>query len=110
MSLEKLPKNELMRLMKFVCSFAWSDHEVKTQEREYVARLMKRLNFSKEDAKKVEGWLKMPPPLEEIDPTDIPKQHKQLFLDAIRAVIGSDGEVSLEEREDLELFTQLIED
>jgi hypothetical protein len=108
--LEKLPSNELMRLMKFVCSFAWSDHEVKQQERDFVARLIKKLNIGADDAKRVEGWLKMPPPIEEIDPTEIPRQHKQLFLDAIRALIGSDGEVSLEEREDLELFTQLIED
>jgi Tellurite resistance protein TerB len=108
--LEKLPPNELMRLMKFVCSFAWSDHEVKPQERDFVARLIKKLKITPENAQRVEGWLKVPPPIEEIDPTEIPKQHRQLFIDAIRALIGSDGEVSLEEREDLELFTQLIED
>jgi hypothetical protein len=108
--LEKLPPHELMRLMKFVCSFAWSDHEVKQQERDFVARFTKKLNLKEEDAKRVEDWLNVPPPVEEIDPTEIPRQHKQLFLDAIRALIGSDGEVSLEEREDLELFTQLIED
>jgi tellurite resistance protein len=108
--LEKLPKAELLRLMKFVCSFAWSDHEVNEKEKNFVARMVKKLKLDSDDAKKVEGWLKLPPPIEEIDPTEIPKEHRQHFLDAVRALIGSDGEVSLEEREDLELFTQLIED
>lgn len=106
--LEKLPRNELMRLMKFVCSFAWSDHEIKQPERAFVARLAKQLKLTPEELSRVEGWLINPPPLEEIDPTEIPKQHRQLFLDAVRAMVGSDGEVSPEEKEDLELFTQLV--
>ncbi|MCC6527150.1 MAG: TerB family tellurite resistance protein, partial [Polyangiaceae bacterium] len=34
--LSKLSKTDRMRLMRFVCSFAWADLEVQNEERAYV--------------------------------------------------------------------------
>jgi len=52
--------------------------------------------------------LEVPPPPEEVDPTDIPREHRQLFLDTIRDVITADGEVARDEWENLALFEQLL--
>ena len=35
--------------MRFVCSFAWADLEVSQQEKDYVRRLVQRLNMPEEE-------------------------------------------------------------
>jgi len=106
--LEQLDRRERMILMKFVCSFAWADLEVRSQERAFVARMVERLGLDATDAEQVRGWLEVPPPPDSIDPTRIPAAHRQLFVDAVEGVIRSDGEVAPEERENLELLRELL--
>jgi hypothetical protein len=106
--LESLDRRERLQLMKFVCSFAWADLEIRPEEREFVARLIQRLKLDPDERAQVEGWLKLPPRPESVDPTEIPHEHRLLFLTEIEGVIESDGDVAIEERENLDLLKLLV--
>src|SRR5512144_1070067 len=106
--LDKLSRTDRLRLMKFICSFAWADLEVHEKERSFVKRMVKKLQLDEDDAAQVRGWLEVPPPPEDVDPTKIPLRHRELFLDAIRATIMADGVVAPEEQEAFSLMEQLI--
>ena len=66
MSIADLDREDRLRLMKFVCSFAWADLEVRDEERSFVHRMMKRLELDAEEQKLVEEWLEVPPRAEEL--------------------------------------------
>lgn len=106
--MKKLTSEDRLRLMKFVCSFVWADLEVKDSERKFVTKMMKKLHLDANERALVGAWLEVPPPPEQVDPTDIPREHRQLFLDTIRDAITADGEVSKDEWEELALFEQLL--
>lgn len=106
--LNELSTTDRLQLMKFVCSFAWADLEVRPEERLFIARLIRRLELSDEEEIQVHGWLDVPPAPDSVDPTSIPAEHRQIFLAAIEGVIGADGETSLEESDNLQLFRQLL--
>jgi uncharacterized tellurite resistance protein B-like protein len=106
--LHDLAPETRLTLMKFVCSFAWADLEITDAEREYVARLVRRLDLDSEERKRVDGWLELPPPPESVDPTRIPAEHRRVFVDAVQGVIAADGEIATEERENLALFSALL--
>jgi uncharacterized tellurite resistance protein B-like protein len=106
--LEVLERGERLQLMKFVCSFAWADLEVQPEERAFVASLIKRLSLDPDEAGQVETWLRLPPRPESIDPSQIPAEHRRLFLAEVRGVIEADGIVGEDERENLRLLEQLI--
>ncbi|MFO0692402.1 MAG: TerB family tellurite resistance protein [Polyangiales bacterium] len=108
--MKELDREDRLRLMKFVCSFAWADLEVKDAERKLVKKLVSRLGLDAAEVAQVDGWLEVPPRPEEVDPSDIPRGHRKLFLDTIRAVIVADGRVEQEEAENLVLFEQLLGD
>jgi uncharacterized tellurite resistance protein B-like protein len=103
-----LDRSERLRLLQFVCSFAWADLEVHPQERAFVERLVRRLGLDEEDERKVQGWLEVPPSPDAVDPTDIPPEHRKVFLSAIDGVIAADGAIAPEERESLRLLEQLL--
>jgi uncharacterized tellurite resistance protein B-like protein len=105
--LAHLSPSERLQLLRFVTSFAWSDLEITAGERAYVHRLVSRLHMTPAEALAVEGWLKLPPSEDDVDPTTIPHEHRRLFLDAVREMVGADGEASPEERETLSLLEQL---
>lgn len=107
--LSDLNAADRLRLMQFVCSFAWADLEVRPEERSFVGDLVKRLGLAADEVAKVEGWLVVPPELDGLDPSDVPHEHRQAFVSAIEGLIRADGEVAEEERESLELFKQLLE-
>ncbi len=106
--LEQLDRGERLQLMKFVCSFAWADLEIRPEEREFVGRLIQRLKLDPDEARQVEGWLKLPPRPESVDPTRIPAEHRRLFLAEIEGVIEADGDVAEEELENLALVRDLL--
>jgi uncharacterized tellurite resistance protein B-like protein len=107
-SIQGLDRSERLQLMKFVCSFAWADLEIRAEEREFIEALILRLELDPEERRQVEGWLKLPPRPESVDPTQIPSEHRRLFVDSIRGIIESDGEVSTEEQENLSLLEMLL--
>jgi hypothetical protein len=107
--LSKLGPEDRLRLMKFICSFAWADLEVSGAERNFVRKLNKQLGLTDDEKAQVESWLKVPPKAEELDPEQIPREHRQLFVDAARAMIVVDGRVDPDEAENLALFEMLVE-
>ena len=108
MPLSKLSKTDRMSLMRFVCSFAWADLEVNDQERALVKRMVQTLRLDADEKKQVQGWLETPPRPEEVDPTSVPHGHRQLFIDAVKAMIVADGLVTRAEVEELRLFVALL--
>jgi uncharacterized tellurite resistance protein B-like protein len=106
--LARLERGERLLLMKFVCSFAWADLQIRPEEREFVARMIQRLGLDAAEARQVEGWLKLPPRPESVDPTRIPIEHRRVFVDAIQGIIEADGEVAVEEQENLDLLQGLL--
>jgi hypothetical protein len=104
----KLDAAARLNLMKFVCSFVWTDLKVQAQERDLVMRIAGRLGLTDAESAQVTGWLKVPPPIDEIDPSLIPREHRQLFLNAADMVIKADGRVVPAERDALKLFGDLL--
>jgi uncharacterized membrane protein YebE (DUF533 family) len=98
-----------LRLLRFVCSFAWADLDVHPQERAFVMRLVRRLGLDEREEQQVAQWLELPPDVETVDPMQIPASHRRAFLAAIDGVIAADGAISPEERESLALLHQLLE-
>ncbi len=106
--LEQLDRRERLRLVEFVCSFAWADLEIRPEERVFIARLIRRLELDEDENLQVQQWLDRPPQIDDLDPTSIPAAHRRIFVEAIEGLIAADGEVSDEERDSLEIFKQLL--
>lgn len=106
--LDKLSREERMRLMRFVCSFAWADLEVQDEERSYVKKLVRKLELTADERRQVDEWLKVPPSPEEVDPTDVPRAHRQIFLETIKGLVTADRLVDPEEDESFALLEQLL--
>jgi hypothetical protein len=102
-----LSREDRLRLMKFVCSFAWADLEVQDEERAFVTKMIDYLELDA-DRGLIEGWLRHPPRPEEVDPTDVPREHRELFLDAVRRLVAADDRIDPKEAETLALFEQLL--
>lgn len=108
MQLHELDIEDRMRLMRFVCTFAWADLEVQDAEMSFVRKMVKQLGFDEDEKSEVEGWLKRPPSPEEVDPNDIPVEHRQIFLNACLQLVGADGVVAEAEMETLSLLEKLL--
>jgi len=108
MSLQKLDREDRQRLMRFVCSFAWADLEVKKSERTLVHKMAKKLALDAKERAMVEEWLEVPPRAEDVDPQSIPHNQRKMFLEAAREMISVDGEIDAEERESFTIFEQLL--
>ncbi len=97
-----------MNLMKFVCSFAWTDLNVSQSERDLVMRISGRLQLTEDESKRVKEWLDVPPTAEEVDPNSVPPEHRQLFLTLAEMIAQADGKVVPAESESLKLFRDLL--
>lgn len=97
-------------LMKFVCSFVWTDLKVHQAERDLVMRIAGHLGLSDAEVEEVKEWLATPPRAEELDPTTIPREHKEMFLSVVELVAAADGRIVPAERDALALFRDLLED
>ena len=89
-ALLELSRDDRLSLMRFVCSFAWADLEIQDEERSFVGEMVSKLGLEA-DRKQVDHWLKHPPRPEDVDPTRVPRQHRELFLQTVKAVIGADN-------------------
>lgn len=108
--LDQLDLRDRLRLVQFVCSFAWADFEIRPEERVFIARLIRRLELDEEEDLKVQQWLDRPPNLDDLDPTSIPAEHRRFFVEAIEGLITADGQISDEERETFDVFKLLLTD
>jgi uncharacterized tellurite resistance protein B-like protein len=106
--MQELTAPDRLRLMKFVCSFAWADLAVGQAERALVARLAERLQLTEEEQRQVAGWLALPPPPEEVDPQTIPADQRALFIRAARAIISVDGKLSDAETDAFDLLERML--
>jgi uncharacterized tellurite resistance protein B-like protein len=106
--LDDLSREDRLRLMKFVCSFAWADLHVHAKERAFCEKLVRKLKLAGAEKDRVHEWLELPPPAEELDPTEIPRAHRALFLATAREMVMADGEIAEEEQENLTLLEQLL--
>ncbi|MEM1416441.1 MAG: TerB family tellurite resistance protein [Myxococcota bacterium] len=108
--MQALDREDRLRLMRFICSFAWADLEVQSEERQFVGKLIKQLDLDDEEVAQVEAWLQVPPTADELDPAEIPAEHRQLFLDTARAMIVADGKIDADEAVNFDLLEQLLVD
>lgn len=106
--MKELDHAQRLQLMEFVCSFAWTDLEVADAERKLILEMANSPEFDDADRIKIRGWLDAPPPIDDVDPTRIPHEHRQAFLDAIRSVVEVDGRVANTERDSLAIFEELV--
>ena len=107
--LSSLAREERLRLLKFVCSVAWADLEVQPEETTFVHKLVDRLNLDAHDRAHVDDWLSVPPPAEEVDPGQIPAEHRALFLSTVRDLIEVDGAVEDDEKASLGILIELLD-
>lgn len=108
MTLEELSSEDRLRLMRFVCAFAWADLDIADTERDFIRSLISKMNLNEEEAAEVEHYLTVPPRPEDVDPTDVPAEHRQIFLTSILGIVGADGVVDEREVENLSLLEQLL--
>lgn len=106
--LEALSREDRMQLMRFVCSFAWADLEIRPEERDFIIKMITRLELNEDETAEVAQWLQVPPRADDLDPEDIPREHRKLFLDAARAMILSDGNIEQVEAENLIILDALL--
>lgn len=106
--LSEMSRDDRMRLMRFVCSFAWANLKIEPEERAFAQRMVERLELDEHDRQQVDYWLKHPPAPEEVDPTDVPREHRKLFLDTVHGMIAADHVIDEDEKELMALFEQLL--
>jgi hypothetical protein len=103
-----LDRQARLQLLKFVCSFAWTDLQVQPEERDLVMQIAGRLELGAADVERVRQWLAVPPAADEIDPQAIPRAHREFFLAAAEATVRADGRVLGSERDALRVFRDLL--
>jgi len=106
--LDTLTSADRMRLLQFVCSFAWSDFMIAGDERQYVERVVRMLELADAERAEVLSWLETPPSAEAVDPSLIPNEHRELFVKAVEGVVAADAEFASEERDQLIIFKQIL--
>ena len=106
--LSDLDREDRLRLLRFVCSFAWADLEVREAERTFLKNLLRRLGLEHDDAATVDAWLQVPPRAEDVDPFDIPHAHRRVFLEVMAEMVEADGDVDEAEVENYLLLKQLL--
>ena len=107
-NLAQLTPPERLQLLKFVCAAVWADLEVSEPERLYILGLSLRLGLPDDELLQVREWLEKPPTADELDPAQVPPEHRKLLLEAVTAAISVDGVVDPRERESLRLLQELI--
>lgn len=108
MSLDALSHEDRIRLIRFVCSFAWADLRVVDEERALVQELIRKLDLPEQEGKLVQQWLDHPPIADLLDPGEIPMEHRKMFLEAAEAMVVADGIIEDDEAENLALLRELL--
>jgi hypothetical protein len=83
---------------------------VSQQERDLVMRIAGYLRLGDPQVAQVGEWLRVPPRGEEVDPTGVPRAHREMFLRAAEKVVEIDGRVVPAEKDAVALFRQLLRD
>ncbi len=107
--LARLSPADRRKLLRFVIATAWADLKITPREVGFLERLLRRLQLPSAEEAEVLQWLKAPPDPDEVDPTSIPRQHREIYLDTIRGMMQVDGSASAEEKENLRLLERLTQ-
>jgi uncharacterized tellurite resistance protein B-like protein len=107
--LDGVSASDRLLLLKFLCAFAWTDLEVTERERAFVRRILGQAHLGADDVSQVEAWLEVAPAPGSVDPRAVPRAHRKLFLDAVRAMVYADGRVDDEERASLDRLRDALE-
>jgi hypothetical protein len=67
-----------------------------------------RMGLPTDEAGQVRQWLERPPSPEEVDPNDVPPEHRRLFLDAVEEAVAADRVVDGPELETVRLLRELL--
>lgn len=98
-----------LQLVRFACAFAWADLSVHPAERAEILALMERLHIDEpHERQAVIRWLKAPPPADELDPLEIPPEHRELFVRECEEIIRADGVIKTEEIEAIRLLRKIL--
>ena len=62
--LNEMTREERLLLLRFVCSFAWADDQMREEERALVRRYVDKLRLDDSEQSQVQEWLSRPPPAE----------------------------------------------
>lgn len=106
--LDDLSREDRMRLMRFVCSFAWVDLEIHVEGRAFVRDLVLRLGLDEDETREIEELLTLPPDPEQVDPGEIPVEHRKLFLDTLLVLSATGGTLTTAQAETFHLLSQLV--
>jgi uncharacterized membrane protein YebE (DUF533 family) len=107
--LASLTRPERLKLLEFVCAAMWADLDVSHWEKSHILGLALRLGLPDGEKEQVREWLEKPPPPEDVDPAQIPAEHRRLFLKAMEEAVAADLVVDAPEREMLRLFRELLQ-
>ena len=100
-------RQERALLIRFVCSFAWADSEIRREERAQVERLARSLGLEDDEACPTAVWLDGPPDPSSDDPLASPCEHRTAVLPALLSIVTADQEVCPAERAALGRFLRL---
>ena len=104
----EMSRSDKLSLMRFMCNAAWGDVEIQPEERTYILKLADKLDMDEDDVAQINGWLKSPPPIDDVDPTVIPQRLRETFLEEMEAIIAVDGVVTDDESEMIGLVKALL--
>lgn len=100
-------REERALLIRFVCSFAWADSEIRREERALVERLARSLGLEDDESCPTASWLDGPPGASSDDSPAVPREHRTAYLHALLSIVTADMEVSPAERAALGRFLRL---
>jgi uncharacterized tellurite resistance protein B-like protein len=109
MATAKLNREGRLKLIRFVCAMAWADLDVNEQERAHVLKVMERLGIdAPEDRQEVMRLLKSPPPADDLDPYEIPRALRVLFVKECEDMIRADGVIHPDEADAIVLLKKIL--
>jgi bacterioferritin len=98
-----------LQLVRFACAFAWADLSVHPAERAEILALMERLHIDQPaERQAVIRWLKSPPDADELDPLEIPHEHRELFVRECEEIIRADGVIKPEEIDAIQTLRKVL--
>ena len=87
---ETLDRQTRLNLMKLVIAVIAADDETDSSELDFVGDLIMKLDFSDDDMGLINGWLAVPPSVDEIGEDDAAPEDRALMLAAIDAAAMAD--------------------
>jgi uncharacterized tellurite resistance protein B-like protein len=105
---QQLSQAQRQRVLKFGVSSAWADLSLDSREVAVLFDIADELALDDEGRTRFLSWLSEPPPPEEVDPTKVMQEERELCISVASRVIAADGRKTEEEEAFLALLTELL--